>query len=393
MAVNNYLNQKHMNILKILKKIPKSIYTKYHSFKENTYIIKNNDSNEWVYICYISNVFYHLNDTQYLGTHQNKKEAIIIAHTFHKLGYNVYVQEYSSNKKIPNLNFTVIFGLEPNFYKACQKFPQAKKIYYATGAYYEHQNKQIIDMTNYINKTYQSSLSYKRLVKSHKSIEIADSILQIGSRFTIETYPEKFQSKIFLIHQSTQINTLQQEKKYAKENEYFYMASTGNALKGLVLLIEYFHKHPELYLNVVGPIEKDFYIAIRHLLSDNIKLWGFLNVNSTQFTQIIGKCNFLIYPSGSEGGIPGAVLNSMKKGLIPIVTRWAAFNEINRYGFLLQKWDVKSIDEGITWSLSLSIETINKLSKECQRYVDRNYNITNFEKELNQYLKIILKNK
>ena len=81
----------------------------------------------------------------------------------------------------------------------------------------------------------------------------------------------------------------------------------------------------------------------------------------------------------------------MKKGLIPIVTPWAAFNEINNYGFLLEKWDIESINKGIKWSQSLSIETIEKLSKDCQTYVNQNYNITNFEKEFNQYIQAVLK--
>ena len=168
------------------------------------------------------------------------------------------------------------------------------------------------------------------------------------------------------------------------------MGSGGNALKGLVLLIEYFHQHPELYLNIVGPIENDFYNTLKNQIGNNIKIWGFLNVNSPQFSQIIKRCNFIIYPSGSEG-IPGAVINSMKKGLIPIVTPWAAFNEINNYGFLLEKWDIESINKGIKWSQSLSIETIEKLSKDCQTYVNQNYNITNFEKEFNQYIQAVLK--
>lgn len=376
--------------MNFLKKAAEIIYNRYHAYKEATYQLKNNNSDEWVYICYIAQVFYHLDDRQYLDKHQNKREAIIIANTFHKLGYNVYLQEFSSNKKIPNLNFSVIFGIEPNFCKACEKFPQAKKIYYATGAYFEHQNKQIHDMTNYINRTYNSNLSYKRTVKPHKSIEIADSILQIGSNFTISTYPKQYQSKISLIHQSNQITSSPSVKKYAKENEYFYMGSGGNALKGLVLLIEYFNLHPELHLNIVGPIENAFYKALKNKISNNIKIWGFLNVNSSQFSQIIEKCNFIVYPSGSEGGIPGAVINSMKKGLIPIVTPWAAFNEINKYGFLLEKWDVESIDKGIRWSQSLSIETIERLSKDCQTYVSQNYTIENFEKEFSQYIQTIL---
>ena len=72
---------------------------------------------------------------------------------------------------------------------------------------------------------------------------------------------------------------------------------------------------------------------MKRKISPNIKLWGFMDINSDELTAIIDRCNFLIYPSGSEGGCPGAVINSMKKGLIPIVTPWAAFDGIEEYGF------------------------------------------------------------
>lgn len=371
--------------------IIKKIKDKIRKRKENIYIIKSQSNKEWVYICYISQVFYHLNETEYLDSHQNKREAIIIASTFHKLGYNVYVQEFSSSRKIPNLNFKIIFGIEPNFCKACKKFPHAKKIYYATGAYFEHQNKQIRLMTDYINTTYNAHLPYKRLALPHNSIKDADYILQIGSSYTIETYPKEYRHKISLIHQSIQTQLKNPLKNYAKKNEFFYMGSGGNALKGLSLLIEYFHIHPELYLNVVGPIEDDFHKALSPLIGKNIKFWGFLNVNSQQFCSIIEKCNFIIYPSGSEGGIPGAVINSMKRGLIPIVTPWSAFDGIEDYGFLIKNWDLSSIDEGIKWSQSLTIKEIEMLSRKCQDYATKYYNLENFKIEFTNFIQANIK--
>lgn len=379
--------------MNLIKRLINRVLNKYKIQKESIYQIKNNDSNEWVYICYIAQVFYHLKDTQYLDSHQNKREAIIIARTFHKLGYNVYIQEYSSRKRIPKLNFSIIFGIEPNFYTACEKFPKAQKIYYATGAYFEHQNKQIRKITDQINKAYHSNLPYKRLVKPHKSIDIADYILQIGSNFTIKTYPEAYRSKITLIHQSQQIRLSEFPKHYAKENEYFYLGSGGNALKGLSLLIEYFHQHTELFLNIVGPIEDEFYKIFHPQLGENIKIWGFLNINSAQFSSIIKKCNFIIYPSGSEGGTPGAVINSMSQGLIPMVTPWSAFDEINDFGFLMEDWSLSSIDKSIKWSLSLTDRDIEKLSEKNRIYATNYYNLNRFEDEFTQYIKTIIKDK
>lgn len=65
----------------------------------------------------------------------------------------------------------------------------------------------------------------------------------------------------------------------------------------------------------------------------------------------------MIYPSGSEG-MPGAVLNSMKKGLIPITTRWAAVDNIEELGFLMPSWSIDGIDVGVKWALSLSKDQV-----------------------------------
>ena len=186
-------------IIRIFNRI-KNVYRKRHS----TFIWKISDTAEWVYISYLTDIFYYPNDNRLLSSHQNRREALIIAKVFNQLGFNIYIQDHASKKEIPKIKFSIIFGLEPNFCNACIANPQSIKIYYATGAYYEHQNKQIQKMTDYVNVTYDAHIPYQRLVTPHKSIELADYILQIGSSYTILTYPPICQSKIELIHQSSQ---------------------------------------------------------------------------------------------------------------------------------------------------------------------------------------------
>lgn len=378
----------------ILRKIWKCFGSKQNEAEPNyvdNYVKMVSPDAPWVYISYIADVFYHQTDEQYLSAHQNKKEALSQVEVFQQLGYNVYVQDYNSKQEIPDTKFDIIFGHEPNFVKACIKNPSALKILYVPGAYIGHRNNQIVKITDLVNEKYHCSIPYRRLLEFEDSnyasipaYEIADQILMIGSRFTIQTFPEHLRNKITTIHQSSQVHDMDVEPLYAQENEYFFMGSYGNLLKGISLLLEYFSKHPEFILHIVGPIEDDVKGGLSSITTDNVILHGYLNVNSIEFKNIICRCNFIIYPSGSEG-MPGAVLNSMKNGLIPIVTPWAAFDEIEDYGYVMRRWDVDSIGEGINWSLSLSQLEVAERKKRCVAYVQTTYNLEQYKKEFSTY--------
>lgn len=366
-------------------------------------ILKNDDCKDsyvsivspkapWVYIAYIADVFFHLSDEEYLSSHQNKREALAQVEIFNKLGYNVFVQDYLSKNKIPKIKFSIVFGHEPNFVRASIKNPTALKIHYVPGAYIDHRNGQIIKMTDYVNQMYNCNIPYRRLLEfdnqKHSSkiaYEIADKILLIGSKYTIATFPIHLQPKIVPIHQSTQATRIVNDIQYSHQNEYFFMGSYGNILKGITLLIEYFSSHQENTINIVGPLEPDVENAIKKSLSNNIKLHGYIDINSDKMTEIMQRCNFIIYPSGSEG-MPGAVLNSMKNGLIPIVTQWAAFDEIKEFGYLLEDWSVDSIGEGVTWSKSMGRKEILQLKQKCAEYVKKTYNLNQYKKEFEDFI-------
>lgn len=136
-------------------------------------------------------------------SHQNKREALVIGDIFYSLGYNVKIALFNAPEECDTRKYDIIFGLEPNFVTMSQRNPQALKIYYATGAYWKHQLTMVKNRTDLFNTKHGTHLPYSRLVDAHNSCEIADVIFQIGSSFTIQTYPSKLQSKINIINQSS----------------------------------------------------------------------------------------------------------------------------------------------------------------------------------------------
>lgn len=79
-----------------------------------------------------------------------------------------------------------------------------------------------------------------------------------------------------------------------------------------------------------------------------------------------------------------------EKGLIPIVTPWAAFDGIEEYGFLMDTWSIDAISMGVAWSLTLDPVKIEEMSCKCQLYIEHNYGIRQFENEFFQYIRKII---
>lgn len=166
-----------------------------------------------------------------------------------------------------------------------------------------------------------------------------------------------------------------------------WFGSSGSILKGLDLVIEYFMKHPEYNLHVVGPLDEDFEIYYRKRIKKhkNIILYGFLDTSSEKFLEVAYKSCANIFPSASEG-CPGSVITLMRMGVIPIVSRWAAFNEIAEYGYLLQDLSIEEIEKSIRWITKQTIQEVLLLSQQCVEYSTSTFNIERFEQEFRSEL-------
>lgn len=359
--------------------------------RKNHHILYSLFNRKWAYVSYIPEVYHKKKDMQYMLSHQNKREAILIGDIFYKLGYNVKVALFNDPKECDDRKYDIIFGLEPNFITMCKKNPKALKIYYATGAYWKHQISSVISRTDLFNKTHNTNLKYSRLVEPHNSCEIADTIFQIGSSFTINSYPQDQQKKIKIINQSSNFaGQCNLEKKIStfSTTEFIWFGSDGSILKGLDIVIEYFMQNRQFKLNIVGPIDPDFKNYFQPIIKNfpNIIFHGYLNTSSEEFINIAYKSTFNIFPSGSEG-CPGSVVTLMQMGVIPIVSPWAAFDKIEEYGYLLPYSSIEEIDKAIQWSKSLSINQIQKLIIKNISYSKQKWNIEQFGNEFQNLLK------
>ncbi|MDE5678593.1 glycosyltransferase [Phocaeicola sp.] len=353
--------------------------------KKHSYISRVPESEKWVLISYLPEVFYHQDNPYYMKVHQNRYEMIRINKVFNKLGYNTLIVSYNSTVVPENLNVKIVFGIEPAFVHLSQMYPDAYKIYYATGAYFKHQNGMIKKRTDEFNKYFNVNLPYRRMVQEHNSVDIADCILQIGSQFTLKTYPEKYRQKITIIDQSSMNFQKAIQRILKPTRNYIWLGSSGNVLKGLDLVLNFFISNPQYTLYIVGPMEEEFKKIYSKSITHNIHLCGFVNMDSCRFMEIAANCNFLIYPSASEG-MPGSVINLMKLGVIPILSEWASVDDIKSLGFILNDLDIQSISMAVDWCNSLSDEEINRLSKKCSVYATKKYSIDNFEKQFETFI-------
>lgn len=351
---------------------------------------------KWAYISYIPEVYY-IKDKALLLTHQNRREALKIGQIFYSMGYNVKIALFNAHEECDNRHYDIIFGLEPNFVTMSQRNPQALKIYYATGAYWEHQYTMVKSRTDAFNKSHQANLSYSRLVEAHNSCTIADAIFQIGSSYTIKTYPKELQDKIRIINQSSNFTLqcdLEHKKQTVSTNDFLWFGSSGSILKGLDLVLDYFINHTQYKLHIVGPVDNDFMNFYQELTSGcpNIAFYGFMDTRSEEFMNLAYRCSFNIFPSASEG-CPGSVITLMQMGVIPIVYKWGAIDNIEQCGYLLPELTVEAIDKAIEWGVNLPRNVLHQLIEDNISYSKATWNLEKFGNEFRSLLQKAIEDK
>lgn len=305
--------------------------------KRKRYVYYKKENTKWAYISYLPEVFFRQHDDNYLNTHQNKRESLVMGQVFANNGFNFVVESFDT-VSVDNRRYDIILGLEPNFCNVAKKNLDALKIYYATGAYYKHQNLMVKVRTDYFNTKHSCHVPYYRTVIENDAADLADFIFQIGSKYTLDTYPNRIRPKISLIDQSSNLYkkiSIEQKLKTYRRNEFLWLGGGGSLLKGLDLVLDYFCQHRELILHVLGNINQEVndYYSKNLVQCDNIFFHGFVDLNTDTFIHLAERVTFGIFPSASEGA-PGAMIASMKCGIIPISSKYAAFDDIDKLGFM-----------------------------------------------------------
>jgi glycosyltransferase involved in cell wall biosynthesis len=155
-------------------------------------------------------------------------------------------------------------------------------------------------------------------------------------------------------------------KNFAEaRRRFFWFGGTGAVHKGLDLVLEVFNELPDLQLFIGGAVadEPDFVEAYRQELYNraNIRLAGWINVESTLFADITRNCGYVILPSCSEGQA-GSVTVCMHRGLVPIVTREVGV-ETKDFGITLKDCQPRTISEAVVYAANQSAAALEQHSR------------------------------
>ncbi len=334
-----------------------------------------------------------------LSGHSNTQEVLEIARIFNELEYNVDIINYSTNiKKIKFLKkeYSIVFGLEPNFIKLIKKFNPQKSIYYATGSHFYFQNKAEQKRIESLNYRKKSELSSVRYVKPHDSSLMADAVICIGNRQTKETYRNRC-NQIECIRVSAYsyfpFQSIINNKNWnlAKKN-FLWFGSSGAVHKGLDILLDIFKETPNINLFIAGNIKKEksfMSLYSKELFNlPNIFFKGFINPHSESFKKLMNTCGFVVMPSCSEG-MSSSVATCMHAGLIPIISKETGIGE-NDIGIILKKNSHEIIKNEMLKSTKKEAKWIENESKKSYDYAKNNFTIKIFSNDFKKALIKIL---
>ena len=346
-------------------------------------------------VSYITAPF-HSKDPSKLESHQNNWEAVEIALILNKLGFVVDVVDYFDRDFHSNTPYNLLFGQNEIFDRYVEILDETcLKIYYATGAHWSFQNQAEQERIDYLEQRKGVKLRRRVLVNPHRSAELADVVICKGNDFTLSTY-EPYNKNIFRIDPSS-FDFLEwpDGKDFnSAARRFLWFGSRGMIHKGLDLVLHIFKDLPYLELYIGGPVlkEKDFIETYHKELAGtpNIKLMGWVNIQSKIFEDITKLCGYIIYPSCSEG-IAGSVVACMHRGLVPIVTKETGV-DTKDFGITLNDATIETIREAVIRAADQTGDFFEQCSRKAYKEAKTRYTRESFSKNFEEIMRQIIEN-
>ncbi len=254
----------------------------------------------------------------------------LMARAVQELGYAVDVIEWDNTAFVPRKDYALFIGhAGMNFERLARRLgPHCVKIYFSTGTYWQEHNRAEKQRFDDLEQRRGVRLPPDRPIENseERANAQADGILCLGNHLARASYA-KF-PVVYAVNNAAyplpNNPLLKNDTVGTGPVGFLFLSSEGNVHKGLDLLLETFSR-PDVQavaqLYICQKIRPDFHALYQQELEDipNIHLVGHVDLQSDLFQEIRRKCTFLIHPSCAEGQ-PGAVLDGMRYGLIPVLT-------------------------------------------------------------------------
>jgi glycosyltransferase involved in cell wall biosynthesis len=338
----------------------------------------------------LSYIIYPFTD-EIQNDHSNHMECFTIAEILNELEYNVDVINWNNTTFLPNKKYDLVIDNHNNLERLKDFFNEnTVKIFHATNAHWLYQNSvEYARYNEFFTKT-GIALLPPRLMVPGNSAAYCDVISMFGNDFTKSTYG-KYGNKVHQLPMSvtTEPEIIKQRNYATARKKFIWLNSHGALLKGLDIVIDAFSIMPELELYICGNVERDssFINAVSQQLSaaPNIKMEGWVDINSEGFTKLVTDCAWVINTSFSEGG-GGSTLNGMAKGLIPLISKSSSITLPAKTGFYLENNNAAAVADLLKTVCELPDDELKEVSLNAVNFITTHHTLENFKSKYKDFL-------
>ena len=188
---------------------------------------------------------------------------------------------------------------------------------------------------------------------------IADHIFGYGNQVTLETFPERIHSNMFMCNATAAFLGDQNIKTPAQVRsscrDFLWFGGGGVVLKGLDLCLEFFLLNPSFKLHIIGDVREhgfELIYAKEIFQTPNIVWHGGMPPSSDRFREVLRQCSFLLFPSASEGGST-AVATALQAGVYPIISEISGIDLPDCCGITLKHCTLEEIGAAIEKAVSI----------------------------------------
>lgn len=356
--------------------------------KKNVVRLKpKGSSHGCVAISYITWPFVEGVDSPKMRGHTNAYEVTVMAEAFLDLGFRVDVCDYDNEGYRPPEDCRVAVDIHGNLER--WEVPSGcRRILHATGPHWLFWNHAEFSRLIGVRERHGVALRSQRQVKPSRGVEVADEVVVLGNEFTRETFLFGGKPVTRIPISSAYEFDWPEGRDFQKaKKKFLWVGSYGMVHKGLDLALDAFAGMPELELTVCGRPEKedDFYkLYEKHLRhTPNIRLHGWLDMASPDFTEMARTHASVIYPSSAEGGA-GSVIHCMHAGLLPICTTEASI-DLGSFGMSVESGTVEAIQRVCRQVGAMPAAEVEQRARGAWEHVRREHTREKFQENYRKF--------
>jgi glycosyltransferase involved in cell wall biosynthesis len=351
----------------------------------------------WALLAYIPEVFRRVPADPWFRAHANRPQTLEVVRTFQGLGYAVDCIDHRDTDFQPSRHYDVVLGHEPAFPAVARRLPAStKKIYYATTLPWYHLNAGQLRFHHELATRRNIHLAFRPAATAHDAWTWADAVFYMGNELSERLHREAGTppERLFRI-----ANGVDGEWEYPGDKDFTrarssfaYVGSWGPVMRGLDRLLEIFATLPQLNLHVCCDLlynVKFGWHYRRELFGlPNVASFGFLDVASPTFREVLRRCAWQVYPSSSEAAA-SSVVYGMRAGLIPIVSAECTV-ETGGHGFVLDDCSIDALRAAVLRAAGTSEHACRGQAVGVAAHAESTYSAAAFQRSFAQALTAVL---